>query len=194
MAVDQVIIDAENALRLGATMMARRLLAGRTDTEALVLPGIASLREGETGTAITAFAGAVAADPDHAIAHAYHALALAHTGRVPEAQEALERALTLAPDNFTVRLLGAQYFSRLGFYPTAVARLERALSNGAPDRDADAAAHALLHRSREKAKGNFVRVNQTDFFGAAVRALWARLRRPTRPAVPPAPKSAPAEA
>src|SRR3954466_11883815 len=92
MTVDQVIIDAENALRLGATMMARRLLAGRDDTQALVLLGIASLREGETDAAITAFARAVVADPGHAIAHAYRALALTHAGRVPEAQEGLERA------------------------------------------------------------------------------------------------------
>ncbi len=155
--VDPAIVAAERALRRGAIAEARRLLAGRGEAPALVLLGVCAWQESGPRDAIAWFRAATERSPDDGMAHGYLALALVSVGMVDAARDALDRALGLAPESFTVRLISAQYAYRLGLYPEAVRRLECALALGASDAASYALARALLQRVRDRGQGSFER-------------------------------------
>ena len=88
------------------------------------------LRRGGQGDARRALDRALALDANSAVAHAYIAGLDMHAGRVAEAQQRLDHALSLAPDDLIVRIKRAEYWLRLGIFDNAKLELRRALQNG----------------------------------------------------------------
>lgn len=176
------VLLAQEYLQRGAIAAARGVLAGHDDARALVLLGVADLREGQVAAASARFARAVVAAPDDPIAHAYQAFAQILAGEVDDAKESLARAQTLGPAVFLVRLVEAQCAYRLGCYADAVRASQNALALEAPDPASYALAQNLQRQARERATGNFVRSGSFPRLPAVLRRLsprrWSGFRAP----------------
>jgi predicted Zn-dependent protease len=115
------------------------------------------LRRGDAAGARRALDRAVALDPGCAVAHAYVAGMDLHAGRVAEAQERLDHARDLAPDDLIVRIKRAEYWLRLGIFDNARAELRHGLQNGGGSPRNRALAEALFESVEKRSRGSFTR-------------------------------------
>jgi tetratricopeptide (TPR) repeat protein len=119
---------------------------------------MAYLEQEKAEEAMGSLRGALRVDPAYTSARAYIGILLLQHHDVEGAQHELEQALHDSPTNLLVHIKYAEYYYRLGFYPQAVALLERGLK--VPHRANEhivAMARNLLTQSRQKSKGLIVR-------------------------------------
>ena len=115
------------------------------------------LRRGDGAGARRALDRALALDPRCAVAHAYVAGMDLHAGRVAEAQERLDHARDLAPDDLIVGIKRAEYWLRLGIFDNARAELRHALQNGGGSPQNRALAEAMFASIEKRSRGSFTR-------------------------------------
>jgi tetratricopeptide (TPR) repeat protein len=115
------------------------------------------ISRGEPAEALRILTVLTAEQPDDAIARAYLGLSLLRLHRVADAREALELAVSMAPESFICRTKYAEFLARLGFFDQALAHLDIALNGEAPDAVAEMAARELRTFCKEKGKGIFYR-------------------------------------
>ncbi len=112
------------------------------DTRATLNDGLRLLTHERIEPAIEAFRGAIRADPQDPIAHAFLAAACFAAGRSDEADRAITTSLALAPEGYWSNLKAAELRFRLGDLDAAgehfLAAL-RAAEPGTPESDAAAA-------------------------------------------------------
>jgi len=119
---------------------------------------MAYLEQEKIEEAIQSLRDALDVDPAYTSARAYIGILLLQLHDADGAQRELEQALHDSPTSLLVHIKYAEYYYRLGFYPQAVALLERGLK--APHRANEhvvAMARSLLTQSRQKSKGLIVR-------------------------------------
>ena len=119
------------------------------------------LRRGGQGDARRALDRALALDANSAVAHAYIAGLDMHAGRVAEAQERLDHALSLAPDDLIVRIKRAEYWLRLGIFDNAKLELRQALQNGGGSAQNRAMAEMMFASIEKRSRGSFTRKTMT---------------------------------
>jgi tetratricopeptide (TPR) repeat protein len=97
-------------------------------------------------------------DPDYVPARAYLGIELLKRYDIHGAQEELDRALQDGPTNLLVHIKYAEYYYRMGFYPSAVKILEKGLKtpHGAHEQMVTMA-RELLTQARQKCKGIIIR-------------------------------------
>ena len=119
---------------------------------------MAYLEQEKTEVAMQSLRDALNVDPTYTSARAYIGILLLQLHDADGAQRELEQALHDSPTSLLVHIKYAEYYYRLGFYPQAVALLERGLK--APHRANEhvvAMARSLLTQSRQKSKGIIIR-------------------------------------
>ncbi|TAK65691.1 MAG: tetratricopeptide repeat protein, partial [Dehalococcoidia bacterium] len=115
------------------------------------------LRRGDAAGARRALERAISLDPGCAVAHAYIAGMDLHAGRVADAQDRLDYARDLAPDDLIVRIKRAEYWLRLGIFDNARAELRHALQNGGGSPQNRAIAEAMFASIEKRSRGSFTR-------------------------------------
>lgn len=148
------------ALRAGDLDRAVPLLAAAAaegDGFALLAYGTALLLRRRYAAAIAPLERAAALLPERGEPLAYLGMARLHTLDVVGAREALQRALTVAPESFAVRLKYAEFLCRLGYYREALDEAERCLALTAPDAESLAFAQRLAALARQKAPFAYTR-------------------------------------
>jgi tetratricopeptide (TPR) repeat protein len=119
---------------------------------------MAYLEQEKAEEAMGSLREALSVDPAYTSARAYIGILLLQFHDVEGAQRELEQALHDSPTSLLVHIKYAEYYYRLGFYPQAVALLERGLKT--PHRANEhivAMARNLLVQSRQKSKDLIVR-------------------------------------
>ncbi len=119
------------------------------------------LRRGGSVEARRALDRALAIDPRCAVAHAYLAGMDLHEGRVHDAQERLDHARDLAPDDLLVRIKRAEYWLRLGIFDNAKDELRHALQNGGGSVQNRALAETMFATVEKRSSGSFTRKTVT---------------------------------
>ena len=112
---------------------------------------------GELHESIPEMEQLIVAHPDWASAQLSLGIAYLRVGRIHDAQDALERAQQLAPENFSCEVAFAEMQARLGFFDQSVKHLDRALKIGAPTQSALSAALDLQRYCRDHAKKLYYR-------------------------------------
>ena len=115
------------------------------------------LRRGDGDGARRGLDRAIALDASCAVAHAFVAGMDLHAGRVVEAQERLDHARDLAPDDLIVRVKRAEFWLRLGIFDNARAELRHALRNGGGSPQNRAIAEAMFASIEKRSRGSFTR-------------------------------------
>lgn len=117
----------------------------------------AQARAGRYGASEDSLRRVLALDDTCAEAHAFLGMVLMERLAVDDARAELDRALTLAPESYIVRLKRGELLLRLGFARLATRELETALHLRPVDRDAVAYARSLLRVARERSAQSFER-------------------------------------
>jgi tetratricopeptide (TPR) repeat protein len=115
------------------------------------------LRRCGAGDAARELDRAIELDPGCAVAHAYRGALLVRLGRVDEAEEALDLARDLAPDDLLVTMKRAEYFIVLGVLGRACDELRHGLSEGGGDPDLRETATRTLAEVEQRLRGSITR-------------------------------------
>lgn len=137
--------------QLGEAIVAVQNALGEHETADLhVALSTLYLHRGDAGHAKSELERAIKIDPQSAIAHAYLGAVLARLGRVVEAEEYLDRAHELAPNDLVVSLKRAEWWSALGVLGRARDELRQGLQNGGGTPQARTMAVTLLADIQER--------------------------------------------
>ncbi len=149
MSADATPPDREVSAAIAAASAAHRSEEVRT----LLNHGLRDLTHERVSEALISFQAAVALSPDDADAHAFLAVCLFAVARPDDAENAIERALALAPDGFWPNLKAGELRDRVGDLDAAQVRFLRALRAVEPGtRESAAAAKALAMVRTQTAK------------------------------------------
>lgn len=155
------IAEAEALVERGqldeAIAALQRALSAAETPELHVAVSTLYLRRGDGAGARRALDRALALDPACAVAHAYVAGMDLHAGRVADAQDRLDHARDLAPDDLIVRIKRAEFWLRLGIFDNARAELRPALQNCGGSPDNRAIAEAMFASIEKRSRGSFTR-------------------------------------
>jgi len=170
---DHYCIACGRELRLPDSPVARSVHPVEDTSAAMLRQAHHLLVTGNVSEAIPLLERLRAEHPERTALRAYLGVAYLRAARVIEAQEAIETALRLAPDDFTCRMAQGEFFARLGFYDKAVTQLDQALELATPGNEAYRAAFELRRFCQEKSKGLFYRQTALPRLPAALRR-WRR--------------------
>ncbi len=155
------IAEAEALVERGqldeAIAALQRALGAAETPELHVAISTLYLRRGDGAGARRALDRALALDPACAVAHAYVAGMDLHAGRVADAQDRLDYARDLAPDDLIVRIKRAEYWLRLGIFDNARAELRHGLQNCGGSPQNRAIAEAMFASIEKRSRGSFTR-------------------------------------
>jgi tetratricopeptide (TPR) repeat protein len=130
---------------------------GEADPRALFGLGAAYLQRGRYADALPLLLESTQLNPGYARGHAYLAMSYLHCYDPAEARAAMDKAVSLAPDDFVVNLKHGEMLMRLGYYRECIEPLERALSGPSPDPMTLDFARRMLLLARQKAPNTYTR-------------------------------------
>ena len=115
------------------------------------------MRRGGMAEAQRALDRALALDPRHAVAHAYVGGMRLDAGDAHGAQQRLDIARDLAPDDLIVLMKRAEYWLRLGIFANARAELTHGLRDGGGAPHVRAMAETMLSAIEQRSRNSFSR-------------------------------------
>jgi len=136
------------------------------------------LRRGDGGQARRELERALDVDPEYGVAYAYLGGMAAQAGRVHDAEELLERAKSLAPNDVLVAIKRAEYWLLLGIYDSARDELRYALRESGGNPGERELAQSMLAAIEQRRRGSFTR-NTVSLpnLGGALRSRFVRKSR-----------------
>lgn len=147
----------ERGLLADAIATLQRAIGSEESADLRVALATLYLRRGGAAEARRELEAALLLNPDSAIAHAYLGGLLMEAGEFAAAEDRLDLAARLAPNDLIVLMKRAEYWLRLGVLDKARAEITRGLQDGGGAPHVRAMAEAMLAAIERRSRNSFKR-------------------------------------